>query len=111
MSASGRKRPLAGNSRYSGPNCLLSTQSGHQWNAVNLVNIMARTVFIICSLLIGVALFFPILFLLAKTPIHDGSEMPSALMVSVTTLISLAIGAGSTRLIVFIKASMKARKK
>jgi hypothetical protein len=44
-------------------------------------------------LLVLTIAFLPTLFLLARTPLHDGDELPSALLLAVTALVSGAVAA------------------
>ncbi len=48
---------------------------------------------VILTFIIGTLIsFFPVMFLLAETPMHDGSDSPSPLMIYTTFFISLIVG-------------------
>ncbi len=50
-------------------------------------------------LLVTVVGFVPIMFALADTPLHDGDELPSGLLLGSSALASAAFGAVAARLI------------
>ena len=50
-------------------------------------------------LLVTVVGFVPIMFALADTPLHDGDELPSGLLLGSSAVASAAIGAVTARLL------------
>ena len=46
----------------------------------------------IVAIVIAMASYLPLLFLLAETPIHDGSELPSNFMMLLTLILSIFVG-------------------
>jgi RsiW-degrading membrane proteinase PrsW (M82 family) len=54
---------------------------------------LAAWLLVISTFVVGALIsFFPIMFLLAETPMHDGSDSPSPLMLYTTLFISLFVG-------------------
>ena len=55
------------------------------------MNIKKINIWVI-GIVLAIASYVPILFLLAKTPIHDGSELPSSLMLVITLALCVLLG-------------------
>jgi hypothetical protein len=55
-------------------------------------NVVGLLVNVLVALAVTAAVFMPILFLLAATPLHDGSDSPSQLLLYTTGIVSVGVG-------------------
>ena len=55
-------------------------------------NALRWVLVILAFLLAAIAVFVPVLFLLAATPLHDGSDSPGPVLLYSTVLVSAIVG-------------------
>jgi hypothetical protein len=62
-------------------------------------NVLRWLLTTVTFLLITSAIFLPVLFLLASTPLHDGDDLPGPLLLVSTVILSSAVGAAAAWLV------------